>query len=58
MYVLEQVRMICDRDGCSHAYLVLTALQKIGVKVHSEDLRKERRRERPTGTRQHYAMTA
>ena len=57
-YILIQLRALAVRQNCSLRYLVLTALQTIGVHVAPEDLIGDKRQARPKGTRTNYARKA
>jgi hypothetical protein len=54
-YVMIQLRAMAVREKCSQRHLVLKALPSIGIHVDAEDLQRDSRKARPTGTRTHYA---
>jgi hypothetical protein len=54
-YVLIQLRAMAVRERCTLRSLVLKALPSLGIHVDPDDLRTDRRKDRPTGTRTHYA---
>jgi len=55
LYVMIQLRALAIRQGCTLRYLILTAVQAIGVRVEQVDLVADKRQRRPKGTRAHYA---
>jgi hypothetical protein len=57
-YVLIQLRAMAVRERCTLRSLVLKALPSLGIHVDPDDLRTDRRKDRPTGTRTHYANKA
>ena len=54
-YVMIQLRALAIRQGCSLRYLMLTAMQAIGVYIDPADLVVDKRKRRPKGSRAHYA---
>ena len=58
LYILIQLRALAIRQGCSLRFLMLKAVQSIGVHVEPADLVADKRQARPRGTRTNYARKA
>lgn len=57
-YILIQLRALAVRRNCSLRYLVITALQSLGIHVDPADLVEDKRQSRIKGTRTNYARKA